>query len=650
MTGRGSVGRTCRAVALAVALLLAAGVPSASAQGAPSAKLRLGSVVLERCGDLPRWWCGTLPRPLDPARPNGPRIGIDFRWLPARRARTRNPALVAVEGGPGYPSTGSYAEFTGIYGPLLRERSLLLVDNRGTGTSALIRCPMLQNFTGSTATRAFPGRVAACARRIERRYRRRGQPQLHAADLFATKYATADLAAVMRALRLGPVDLFGDSYGSYFVQSFMSRYQRLLHSVVLDSTYPVRKLDPWYASSGESARRALDAACARDAGCSAAAPGSAAARLGELLARLRARPVSGTTRDSDGSRARFRFGVRAVADMVQDAASDPTIYRELDPAVRAALAGDDVPLLRLVVQSRSYLHGTSPAGYFSNGLYWAVACMDYPQLWSRSASVARRQAQLASRLADPPAGAFTPFTAPEWVTISGYSQPYTGCLEWPGPRRRAPVVPPRFRPLPASIPLLVIGGDLDSLTPFSDAEVFGPTLGRRVRVVRLPNTTHVTSQAYTNLLVGARCARRVIRGFVRAPARLASLDTSCTQRIPPVHTAGAYPLTLADALPATVTVGPDPGELAPQGRHRRGRRARRRPDPLVLLRRLARPRAAGRDLHRPGRRADAPALPRGPFRERRHRVGSGDVPPLGRRPAAARWSCAPRARRPCGSS
>ena len=40
---------------------------------------------------------------------------------------------------------------------------------------------------------------------------------------------------------------------------------------------------------------------------------------------------------------------------------------------------------------------------------------------------------------------------------------------------------------------------------------------------------------------------------------MASLDTSCAQRIPPVHTAGAYPLRLADAAPATLVSGPDPG-------------------------------------------------------------------------------------------
>jgi hypothetical protein len=110
--------------------------------------------------------------------------------------------------------------------------------------------------------------------------------------------------------------------------------------------------------------------------------------------------------------------------------------------------------------------------------------------------------------------------------------------------------------MPASIPLLMIGGDLDSLTPLPDAYVFGPTLAANVRIVELPNTTHVTSENDGTLVVGARCARAIIREFVRAPERLTSLDTSCTTRIPPVHTAGSYPRRLADAAPATLVSGP----------------------------------------------------------------------------------------------
>jgi pimeloyl-ACP methyl ester carboxylesterase len=446
-----------------------------------------------------------------------------------------------------------------MYGPLLDERDLLLVDNRGTGDSALIDCRRLQSFTGRTSGSAFARRVGTCARQIDRRYGARA----NATDRFATADAVDDLAAIVRRLRLPRIDLYGDSYGTYFVQSFIARHPDRLNSVILDSAYPVADLDPWYASSGTAARQALDTVCARDPGCATAAgPGSATARLAQLLDALRQAPITGRTRDADGSAVRATVTVRAVADMVQDSASDPVILRELDASVRAALAGDQAPLLRLAAQSDTWDHSPSPPGYFSRGAYFAVNCLDLPQLFSPQASPARRREQFVAALRDPPAGAFAPFTAAEWVQMSSLSQPYDGCLDWPRPAHRRPPLPAHTRPLPASVPILVLGGDLDSLTPVADAQAFGPALGARVRVVVLPNAVHVSSEGGTMLTASMVCARRLVRAFVRRPNRLETLDAGCTARIPPVHTPGAYPVTLDAAAPATLAAGPDPGPLA----------------------------------------------------------------------------------------
>jgi pimeloyl-ACP methyl ester carboxylesterase len=541
-----------------LALLAALALTGALCSTADAAEhLRVGSLTLHRCGGGKSGWCGSLPRALDPTRPHGPHIRIGLRWLPATKKAAGLPTVVAVEGGPGYPSIGSLFEYQGMFGPLRGDRDMLLVDNRGTGSSALIDCKHLQTFTGNTSGPAFPGIVAECARQLERRY-----PGVHAADLFGTAYATAGLAAVLRALRLPRIDLYGDSYGTWFTQSFISRYRNRLHSVILDSAYPVRGLDPWYASSGEAARVAMDAVCARDPGCSAA-PGTATARLAALVQRVRNAPIVGATREADGSRGTARVDVRALVDMVQDSASDPTVLRELDASVRAALVGDDVPLLRLAAQSKSWSHGTSTADYFSNGLYMAVSCMDYPQLFSMNATPAQRRTQLAISLAHPPAGdPFAPFSVSEWFTLSAYSEPYQACLDWPRPRHAAPPVPPTATPLPASIPMLIVGGDMDSLTPLVDAQTFGPKLGANVRVVTLRNTIHVTSEGDTMLVDGAACARRILRAFIRAPQRSASLDASCADGIPTIHTPGAYPAALADAAEATVVSGPDPGPVA----------------------------------------------------------------------------------------
>jgi pimeloyl-ACP methyl ester carboxylesterase len=470
---------------------------------------RADALQLRPCGGA---MCGSIERPLG----NGRTIDIAFRWY--EPARPSGPPIVAVEGGPGYPSTGSRWEYRGIFGPLVRSRGLLLVDNRGTGDSALIDCKAVQGFAGRTSGRAFARRVRRCATEIDARYGR------GAHSYFATAYAADDLAAVMRALKLGKVDLYGDSYGTFFVQEFIARHPSTVHSVVLDSSYPRRDLDPWYASSGAAARVALETV----------SPGSVA-RLAELLAGVRSAPIAGTTRDADTSILQARVDPRVLADMVQDSASDPVTLRELDASVRAALAGDDVPLLRLAGQSGTWNHSPSDADYFSRGAYLAVSCLDYPQLRSFAGAPE----------------AFAPFTAAEWLTISGFSQPYDVCRDWPASKR-----PPAVPDVKVDVPILMVGGDLDSLTPLSDAPTFAPGLGDDVTIVTLENTVHVTSEGDTYLGEGMRCARTVIRSFVRG-----SLDASCAGSIPALHTPD-YPLTLAAAAPATLASGPDPGETA----------------------------------------------------------------------------------------
>jgi pimeloyl-ACP methyl ester carboxylesterase len=552
-----------RPVALSAAIiaLCAAGLVLATAQPANAAAttLRVGSLTLHRCGprrgsDHGPGWCTKVPRPLDPGLPDGPQIGIQTQWVPASDGHAVG-TIVAVEGGPGYPSTGSYDEYAGTFAPLLKTHNLVLVDNRGTGGSGILICPRLQRYTGRTSGPGFAKLVGACGDSLNHRFKLSDGRWLHASDLYGTAYAVADLAAILHQLRTGPVTIYGDSYGSWFTQAFIARHPAMVRAVILDSTYYLRGLSPWYASSGIEARRAMLRVCERSVACDRHDGAAAVHRFAQLLAQVRNAPISGTTRLAGGKRVHETITPRLLADLVQDSGSDPVILRDSDASVRAALAGDDVPLLRLVAQEQAYNHGTESAVYFNDPLYMAVSCSDYPQLFDMHASPRVRARQFARAVAAQPSAPFAPFTTAEWVTQSGYSQPYDVCLDWPSPTRTAPVEPAKPTVLPASTPTLVIGGDIDDLTPLSDVRTFAPTLGRNVRVVDLHNTVHVTSEGDTFLSVGADCARSIIDRFAAAPARLQTMNVSCAATIPPIQTPGEYPRTLASAPAATVVSG-----------------------------------------------------------------------------------------------
>jgi len=78
------------------------------------------AVQLRRCGGAQ---CGTVTRALDPQRPQGRTIAVAFRLYRAQ-AKAGGPPIVAVEGGPGYPSTGTRAEYRAKYAASALEQKI----------------------------------------------------------------------------------------------------------------------------------------------------------------------------------------------------------------------------------------------------------------------------------------------------------------------------------------------------------------------------------------------------------------------------------------------------------------------------------------------------------------------------------------------
>lgn len=550
---------TRRTVVAVLVALVSVNPPSAAAAAASPPELRVGSLTLHRCAYQPGAWCGRLTRPLDPTQPGGPSIRIGLVWYPASGPGAPVGTIVANEGGPGWPSTGSSFEYLRLFHPLLAGRNLLLVDNRGTGRSTAVNCPALQQHPYPAQGPAFIRLVGACGRMLNHKWRDADGRFIHASDLFATTYAAQDLASVLRKLRVGPVDMYGDSYGTWFVQAFMSRHPHMLRSVVLDSAYPMFAGGTWVKSTYWTAREAYRLVCERDPACGTQAPGDPWGRLSDLVRQVRTTPIAGATHDpTDGRPMHAVVDPRTLVDMVTDAGFDPIMYRELDAAVRAALAGDNAPILRLAALAARVDNDTpNLLSWYSDGLYFATSCTDYGQLYDMHAPPAKRRAQLRKTIAETPADAFAPFTPREWSLMDNYSETYTGCLDWPQPvaAHKAPS-PGHAPPLaPPDLPVLLVSGDLDSWTAASMAPDMLREIGPSARFVLLHNAVHTASEGDVINVASTDCGDSIIRAFVRRPDRLFSLDTSCAAAIPPIHTPGAFPTNLAGAAPATIVSG-----------------------------------------------------------------------------------------------
>ena len=485
--------------------------------------------------------------PYDYQDPAAGTIKLGFQWYPATGGKATG-TILAVQGGPGYATTDYASDYRGTFLPLLRTRNLLLVNLRGTGNSSSFTCKALQDWTVADSIEAYTADTGKCGYQLNHTRKLRGGGYVQASDLYTTADAARDVALLLRRLNPGKVDLYGDSYGTFFGQVFTARYAGLLRSVTLDSAYPVSQTDPWYPHTIITARQAFSLACARSAACHAAAPGSSWARIVQLAGYLRAHPVTGRTRNADGQVITQRVGIDELIELVNNAGTDNIVYRELDPAVRALLTGHDaVPLLRLAATDL-YTGNSGPANQFNDGSYQATTCLDYPQPFSYGSSLASRRAQYDAAAAALPADIFAPFTVREWLTEP--DEEFDACLDWPAPAHPDPPITTGVPYAPKTLPVLVLSGDLDSLTTPYEGQQTARDMGPSARWILIHNDTHVNAMDDT-----FGCASGLVQSFIAAPSRLMQLNASCATRTPEIRVVGSFPARLSAVTPATAAPG-----------------------------------------------------------------------------------------------
>ena len=509
-------------VALVIAIVVGATAPTVAAQPANESKApgaRPG--LLSRCPNVPHARCGTIERPLDPRDPDGATITIGFEL---HRATNHNkPSLgtiVAVEGGPGYASTDSRDYYLDLFAPLLARRDFLLVDARGTGTSTFINCPGLESLQGD-----YLENVRLC-----------GEQLGASSDLYGTALAADDLAAVLDVLGIDRVDLYGDSYGTFFGQSFAVRHPDRVRTLTLDAAYPVEDQDPWYRDLNRAMRDAFRLVCERDPGCSALG-GDVIDRLAALADAFACRPArrTGLRRRRGAARRRSRRRVplvprrgrhvwhdrvrgarRCRAGVARTRRSGATAAhrRRADRLDRGRRAGGVLlrPLRRGDVQRLSATLG-------HRGAVRRSARRSSMPRWPSFAPTTPRRS--------PPSPSTTgwPRRGPSSSRASDGRRPTRGCH-----RSTVPATYP-------AVPTLVLVGDLDSITSSEGSRIVADRFPNST-FVQVANTGHVTA-----LIDYSRCASNIVVEFVRTTS---PGDTSCASQYQEVRTTDEFPLRLGD--------------------------------------------------------------------------------------------------------
>jgi pimeloyl-ACP methyl ester carboxylesterase len=527
-----------RSVLLAALLVLAAVPTSADKRKpapAPADALSVASLTLHRC-DTPAPWCGTLQRTLDPSGAVPGTVGVYFEFWPHSGAGAAAGTLVATEGGPGFPATESREEYLALFAPLRERYDVLIMDNRGTGRSGALDCHALQE-----ASALSEANIGACGHALGPRVM-----------LYSTALAADDLAALLEALGIERVALYGDSYGTYFSQVFALRHPGKLRALVLDGAYPLEGPDyPWYPHYAPAMREKFERACERSADCSAL-HGSSLEHIAPALQSLRDKPVPARVRLGDGRTLAFTAGATQLAILMFGSAPAYASVRETDAAARAFVAGDRLPLLRLMAETQAGVDSRDPTHSvraFSAALAAAVSCGDPPQIYDMTLPLperaAARDAAIARRRSEAP-DTYAPFTIDEYRRMPLDYAFIDQCVQWPARTAAWPsatLVPDGPYP---EVPVLVVSGDLDNMTPVADGAA---------AAARFPAAHHVviTNGFHVNALTHSRseCGALLVRRFLDT---LSTEDDSCAAEVAPVRLVPRFAresaeLPAAQALP-----------------------------------------------------------------------------------------------------
>lgn len=436
--------RRARALLAAMLALAAAAELAAAPSGLQDCRLR---------GVEHPAWCGVVRRPLDPAMPQGPAIDVHFAVLPALSRQRKPDPLFFFAGGPGQAAIDLAGPVGRLLGRLSNRRDLVLIDQRGTGRSAPLRCD-----GDDAADRPLRESMDAEALQQALRRCREALQRLPHGDLrqYTTPIAVQDADAVRVALGARQVNLVGASYGTRVALDYLRQFPQAVRRVVLDGVAPPDMVLPAaFAADAQTAFEALLAWCEADADCRRRHPRLRAQWQGLRAALPRevmlTHPVTG--RDE-----RMTLTPDMLAGLVRAPLYAPSLAAGLPAAIEQAAAGRWTPLAGLAMA----LAG-GRAGALAQAQHFSVICSEDLPL-------------LAAGRAAPPAGDF-----------AGLAATYVrACADWP--RGRVPA--DFYRVGTSAAPVLLLSGAIDPVTPPRHGERVAQALGARARHVVVPAAGH----------------------------------------------------------------------------------------------------------------------------------------------------------------
>lgn len=428
--------------------------------------------------------CGRLEIAENPERLDGRTINLFVARVPAVAPTPAADPLVLIQGGPGGSSVELYVAMRDALERIRSTREILLVDQRGTGQSNPMFCPL-----PDTEPLDFDPELSArmsreCLAELD------GDPRF-----YTTSVAVRDLDAVRSALGYEQLNLYGVSYGSRVALHYLRRYEDRVRSLIIDGVAPPSwNLGPDVARFGQDALDLMFARCSASSVC-ARRFGDLEAKHATLARRLAAAPaIVNMAHPVTGEIGELAFAEPHLVLVTRMLSYQRESLALLPLLIDLAYEGNLQPMA-----AQAQMVGESLYSSLAMGMHNSVVCTeDLPFLNTSAFSDLR-------------------------TTYMGVNQVevlQAICREWP-----AGLIDEGFKQaVTSAVPTLLLSGEVDPVTPPANAELAAATLS---------NQQHIVAPGQGHGVLARGCIPRLAAEFVEA-ADAAELDASCVERMGPI--------------------------------------------------------------------------------------------------------------------
>jgi pimeloyl-ACP methyl ester carboxylesterase len=432
--------------------------------------------------------CGQLTVYENRADKSGRQIELHIAVIPTISRTPEPDPIFFITGGPGGASTQDFVSLRPAFKRINEKRDIILVDQRGTGQSHPLECTSPEEEPAPDDETAFRTEIENCIDQLDADTR-----------FYTTQDAVDDLDQVRAALGYEKIDLYGVSYGTRVAQVYVRSHPERVRAVILDGVVPLDEaLGVSVASDAQRTLNAVFARCAADTDCNRAFPDLPGA-LAALLGRVEKAPVVLTLENpytSEPDRVNFTrnklgLAIRLFSYSAETVALLPLLIHD------ANATGD---LNRLAAQAMIVTEQLE--GSINSGLHNSVVCAEDVPFYGRDGEfVGDAQAEKRSYLGE------------------SYKQLEKVCKYWPAARVSA-----EFKtPLRSDVPVLLLSGELDPVTPPTNAEHAAETL---------PNSLHLIAPGQGHGVLMRGCIYKVATDFIES-GTVKGLDTGCVQDLKP---------------------------------------------------------------------------------------------------------------------